>query len=352
MKRARFGRLWLTALAGIGLLATHGSLSAQATGQINGTVTAEGGNPLSGASVSVAGTSIGGVTGPNGRFTLSGVPAGQHTLRASMIGYAEGTTTVTVVSGQTANAAISLTAEAVVLEGIVAVGYGTQRQETLTGAVSAVSGEELVNVPAANVSNTIAGKLPGVVTINSSGEPGYDGASIRIRGNHTLGDNSPLVVIDGVPGRAGGLDRLDPQDIESISVLKDASAAIYGSRAANGVILVTTKRGRAGAPTFTASFNQGFNQPTRLPEMADAATYLTMLNEINQYRGREPAYSEEEIANYRDPNADPWLYPNTDWFGEVIKPVSLQSRAQLGLRGGAERIRYYLSLGAQGQDGY
>jgi TonB-linked SusC/RagA family outer membrane protein len=154
-----------------------------------------------------------------------------------------------------------------------------------------------------------------------------------------------------VADRSGGLERLNPQDIASISVLKDASAAIYGARAANGVILVTTKRGTSGAPQLSVNVNQGFNQPTRLPEMADAVTYMTMLNEIDLYRDREPTFSQEEIDHYRNGD-DPWLYPNTDWFDAVIKPMSLQRRGDVSLRGGADRIKYYLSLGGQTQDGY
>src|SRR5207244_9884655 len=141
------------------------------------------------------------------------------------------------------------------------------------------AGKDLQSVPNVNVSNMITGKLPGVITINTSGEPGYDGASIRIRGNHTLNDNRPLVVVDGVADRVGGLERLDPRDIESISVLKDASAAIYGARAANGVILVTTKRGRSGvvqAPQLTVNINQGLNHPKRTHTSAAAATSMTL----------------------------------------------------------------------------
>lgn len=352
MKGLRYGKRWLLAIVAAALLASHGSLSAQATGQVTGTVTGDDGSPLSGASVTVQGTGIVGLTDADGRYTLTGVPAGQQTLQASMIGYTQATTTVTVTAGQSATANLVLSASAVQLEGIVAVGYGTQRKATLTGSVSAISGDAIENTPAVNVSNTIGGRLPGVVTVNSSGEPGYDGSSIRIRGSQTLNNNSPLIVIDGVPDRAGGLERLNPQDIESISVLKDASAAIYGSRAANGVILITTKRGRPGAPQLSMNINQGFNQPTRIPEMADAATYMEMLNEIDIYRGRQPRYSQDEIANYRDPNADPWLYPNTDWFDEVIKPLSTQTRGDISLRGGAERVSYYLSLGGLTEDGF
>jgi TonB-linked SusC/RagA family outer membrane protein len=351
MKRLRFATHWLLAVTTAGLLAAPGSLAAQATGQVTGSVTAEDGRPLSGASVSITGTDIGALTNATGRYSLPAVPSGQHTVQATLIGYGSASATVSVAAGQTATADLQLTSQALELEGIVAVGYGTQRKETLTGSVSAVSGEEIKDIPTTNVSNMLGGKLPGVVTVNSSGEPGYDGSSIRIRGNHTLNNNDPLIVIDGVPDRQGGLDRLNPQDIESISVLKDASAAIYGSRAANGVILVTTKRGGSGEPQLTASFNQGFNQPTQLPEMADAATYMTMLNEIDLYRNREPRYTENQIEQHRI-GADPWLYPDTDWFDAVIKPLSLQSRGDVGLRGGSDRIQYYLSLDGLTEDGY
>src|SRR5699024_7236165 len=135
-----------------------------------------------------------------------------------------------------------------------------------------------------------------------------------------------------------------PGDIEDISVLKDASAAIYGAQAANGVILVTTKRGKIGAPEFNLSINQGFSQPTRLPEMADAATYLTMLNEIDIYNNREPAVSQEVIEKHRN-QTDPWLYPDTDYFDEVLKPMSFQTKANMSIAGGSESMRYFLSFG-------
>jgi TonB-linked SusC/RagA family outer membrane protein len=343
---------WATLLCLAVLFQPLSEARAQGTGQVSGTVTGAANAPLSGVSVNVTGTARTSVTGADGRYTITGVPAGAHSVRASRIGYTEATVQVTVAAGQTATANFQMTtAEAVQLEGIVAVGYGTQAKATLSGAVASVDGTVLEKAPTANMSNTLAGKLPGVVTINTSGEPGYDGSSIRIRGNHTLNDNSPLVVIDGVPGREGGLERLDPQDVESISVLKDASAAIYGSRAANGVILVTTKRGTNGSPQLSLNFNQGFNQPTRLPKMADAATYMTMLNEVDLYKNQAPRYTQEEIDHYRNGD-DPWLYPNTDWFDAVIKPMSQQRRGDVSLRGGADRIKYYLSLGGQTQDGY
>lgn len=319
---------------------------------VTGRVTdSQSGQPIAGANVSVEGTSLGALTDPAGRYVISAVPAGPQRLRAFRIGYVPVVEEVTLTTGETSSVDFTLEAEAIQLEGIVAVGYGSQRKETLTGAVSAVSGEVIEKAPVINTSNAIAGAVPGVVVTTSSGEPGYDGSTIRIRGNHTLNNNNPLIVVDGVPNRAGGLDRLNPQDIESISVLKDASAAIYGAQAANGVILVTTKRGRDGVPRVEVDINQGFNQPTRVPEMADAATYLTMLNEIEMYRGRAAAYSDEEIANYRA-GADPWLYPDTDWYGEALKTMSFQTTGNARLTGGSERLRYFLSLGGLTEDGY
>lgn len=316
--------------------------------QVQGSVTDRTtGEPLAGATVVVKGTSVGTATGIDGTYSLS-VPSSQDTLVFSFVGFIS---QEIAINGRSQ---IDVGLEVLLLETeeVVVVGYGAQRKETLTGSVSAISGEELRKIPAVNVSNTIGGKLPGVVTITSSGEPGYDGSTIRIRGNHTLNDNSPLVVIDGVPGRSGGLERLNPNDIESISVLKDASAAIYGSRAANGVILITTKRGRDSArPNLSFNFNQGFNQPTRIPEMADAATYLTMLNEIDMYRNRQPSYSEEVIEAHRN-GTDPWLYPDTDWFHEALKPMSMQTKADMSLSGGTGGLGYYLSLGGLTEDGY
>ena len=341
-------------LRGTTILVRAGSEPAQGD-TLTGRVTDTTGVALAGVRVSVVGTRFGAVTGPDGRYAIADVPPGTYRVQARLIGYAVAeVASLVLTAGQTATADFRLVPQAIELNPVVAVGYGEQRKATLTGSVSAVQGEQIQGVPTVNVSNTLGGQLPGLVTVNQSGEPGYDGATIRIRGNHTLNDNSALIVIDGVADRVGGLERLDPQDIENISVLKDASAAIYGARAANGVILITTKRGRSGAPQppqLTVNINQGFNHPTRTPQMADAATYMTMLNEINLYRNLPPAYTADQIQKTRE-GADPWLYPNTDWFGAVIKPMSLQTRGNVALRGSGERIGYYLSLGGLTEDGY
>ena len=324
----------------------------EAQGSITGTVTdSAAGTPLTGVSVSVVGTALTGRTDAAGRYVVGSVPPGTQRLRVRRLGYAPADKSVAVREGEQAVADFRLRTSAVELQEVVAVGYGEQTKATLTGSVSAVQGRELKTVPTVNLSNTVAGKLPGVVTVNRSGEPGYDDATIRVRGDHTLNDNSALIVIDGVPDRVGGLARLNPDDIESISVLKDATAAIYGARAANGVILITTKRGSGSKPELTASFDMGVNHPTRLPQMADAATYMTMLDEIDTYRNQTPRYSADLIQKYRQ-GGDPWMYPNTDWFGAVIKPMSPQNVGHVSLRGSADRLGYYISLGRQNEDGY
>src|SRR5690606_22131451 len=199
--------------------------------------------------------------------------------------------------------------------------------------------------------NTLVGRIPGVMALNQGGEPGYDGSRILIRGRNTLNaDNAgPLVVIDGIPDR-GGMGRLDANDIESVSILKDASAAIYGSRSANGVILITTKRGITGEPRINYNFNQGFVTPTKLPEMADAALYSQLQNEILEYGGDPARWSEEDIQKFRD-GSDPWRYPNSDWIDELISPSALQNKHSLSIRGGTEKVKYYASLGSLFQDG-
>lgn len=207
---------------------------------IKGIVVDATGEPLIGVNVSVKGTTIGIITDIDGKYTLE-VPT-NATLVFSYIGYR--TQELSVGNQTTIN--ITMQEDTQNIDEVVVVGYGVQKKETVTGSVSTLKGDDLVKSPVANLSNAIAGKMSGVVTYQRSGEPGYDGATIRIRGSNTLGNNDPLIVIDGVAARAGGLERLDPNEIETMSVLKDASAAIYGARAANGVILITTKRDAQG----------------------------------------------------------------------------------------------------------
>lgn len=338
---------------------------------VKGKVTDEKGDALPGVSVLVKGTSTGTVTDNSGNYTVS-VPSDQATLVFSFIGYVSREVAV----NQQSVINMSLNVDAKVLGEVIVVGYGVQKKETITGSVVSVKGADLVKSPAVNLSNSLAGRLPGVVAVNRSGEPGYDGSSIRIRGANTLNNNDALIVIDGIPNRTGGFDRINPADIESISVLKDASAAIYGSRAANGVILITTKRGKTGKPELSYSFNQGWSQPTVIPKLANAAQYVSMLNDLDIYQlpvaqwaaaneaykttgvytgptgqQRKAPFSPSDIQKYQD-GSDPWLYPNTDWYDATLKPWSPQSRHNLQLTGGTENLKYVASLGYQNQDAF
>lgn len=309
---------------------------------VQGTVTDSLGEALPGVSINIQGTDKGTVTDGAGKYILA--DAGNNdVLVFSYIGFDQ----QIVPIGGRSEINIVLQRNNTGLGEVVVVGYGTQKKATVTGAISSVKGEVLQQSPAINFTNTLAGRLPGLVTVNSTGEPGRDNPTIRIRGVNTLRDNSVLIVVDGVQDR--DITSLRPEDIESVTVLKDASGAIYGSRAANGVILITTKRGRSGRPEVTLNLNYGISKPTVIPEMADAATYATMMNEIYEYDGQSPAYTPEEIQKFRD-GSDPWRYPNTDWFGAVFKPSTPQTRSDISIRGGNESMRYFLSGGYSLQD--
>ena len=312
---------------------------------ISGTVTDESGEPLIGVNISVKGTTLGNMTDIDGKYTLS-VPSANSVLTFSYIGYR--TVEVTVGSNRTINQVLAEDTQ--MIDEVVVVGYGVQRKVTVTGSVASVTGEQLKASPTTNLSNAMVGRMPGVIGWQRTDEPGSGGSTIRIRGTNSLGHKDPLVVIDGVPGREGGMDRINPNEIESMSVLKDASAAIYGSRAANGVILITTKRGKEGKPTITYTGNAGFSQATRYPEVTNAFEYATMVNDIDRYSGRAPRYTDEDLRMWQD-GSDPWGHPDTDWFRETIKDVSPTYRHDLNLSGGNDRVKFFVSLQTNGEDG-
>lgn len=369
MKISTYARL--LSLTFLMCLFNLGTAQAQ-TKEVSGVViSGEDNLPLPGVSILLKGSTSGTVTDVDGKFRIS-VTSDQSVLVFSFIGF----TTQEVLVGARSEISVTLGPDMKSLAEVIVVGYGEQKKETITGSVATVKGSELAKSPAVNLSNSIAGRMPGVVAVNRSGEPGYDGSAIRIRGSNTLGNNDALIVIDGIPARAGGIDRLNPNDIESISVLKDASAAIYGSRAANGVILVTTKRGKSGIPELTFQVNQGWAQPTVIPDLADAAQYAGMLNDLDIYalpvsewaaanqaykqngqylrpngQVRRAPYRPEEIELYRN-GSDPWLYPNTNWYEETLKTWSPQTRMNAQLVGGNDNVRYMTSIGYQDQDGY
>jgi TonB-linked SusC/RagA family outer membrane protein len=327
------------------LCITHSLIHAQSVKTIAGIVVDESGEPLIGVNVVVKGASTGNVTDIDGNYSINITGTNAVTLIFSYVGYI----TQEVPTGGRSRIDITLSQNTKELGDVVVVGYGVQKRTTITGAVSSVKGDEINIAPVTNASNALAGRIPGVLSYQRSGEPGKDGSTIRIRGVNTFGDTAPLVVVDGVPGRS--LERIDANSIENITVLKDASAAIYGSRAANGVILITTKRGSEGKPEIDIKYNQGFNQPTRIPEMCDAVEYATMMNELNEYRGIAPRYTPDEIQKFGD-GSDPWRYPNVDYFKETFKSWSMQNDLNVSLSGGSERVNYYVSAGFKNQDGY
>jgi TonB-linked SusC/RagA family outer membrane protein len=327
---------------------------------------------LQGVTVQVKGATTATVTDADGNFTIN-APA-NATLVFSNVGYASQEVKV----GNRSSLNVQLESATQQLTDVVVVGYGTQRKVTVTGSVAAVKGTELDKSPTTNLSNSLAGRLPGITAIQSSGEPGFDGSTIRIRGTNTMGNSGPLVVIDGVPDRAGGLDRLNPADIESMSVLKDASAAIYGARAANGVILITTKQGKTGKPTVSYDFNNGWLQPTVVPKMGNAAQYAELLNEqrlfsnvpyqqwgagwealksTGTYTRTDNAqkvdaiYSPEDLQKFRN-GSSPLTHPNTDWYKSVFKTWTNQQDHTVQVSGGTEAVRFLSTVHYQDQGAY
>ncbi|HEX2191150.1 MAG TPA: TonB-dependent receptor [Longimicrobiaceae bacterium] len=336
------------------------------TGRITGTVTeGQTTRPLAGATVTVPNTTLTAVTGEDGQYTLANVPAGSRVVRASMIGYGAQEQTVTVAAGQAATASFALQAEAISLEGLVAVGYGTQRRRDLTGAVASVNMSAVENKPVTSIDQLLQGTAPGVQVNQASSAPG-GGISIRVRGGTSVSEsvsNEPLYVIDGFPvevdytadnnrlggGRASGittptnpLTTLNPRDIESIEVLKDASAtAIYGSRAANGVVLITTRRGQAGAPRVNFEASTGIQTVTRRYDLLTGPEYAAFANEWAASQELEPIY------------ANPGAVPSTDWQSEIFRRAPLQSY-QLSVTGGSSgdnATRYAVSGGYFDQEG-
>lgn len=314
---------------------------------VSGIVTDTHEEPLPGVTVMIQGTTVGTQTNVDGSYTLSDVRP-EDVLEFSFVGMA----TREVRVGDQTEINIVMRIEAIGLDEVIAIGYGTQTRANVIGSVTAVRSEELTSSPVSRVSNMLAGRLPGGIFMQESGHPGADAASIRVRGNATLGNNSPLIVIDGIAGR--DLNSLHPDDIESVTVLKDASAAIYGARAANGVILITTKRGTVDTPaTFTYGFYEGVLSPTMLPEMADAVTYAEMIREYQTYQGTDESnmrYSLEDIEKYKS-GEYPWTHPNTDWYDAALRDYSSTRHHNLSVTGGTEDVSYYGSFGTQMDDG-
>lgn len=308
------------------------------TGKVTDSSTGE---PLPGVNIVIKGTTTGTNSNTDGNYLL--IADRNAILVFSFIGYSS----QEVVVGGRSSVDVALASDVTGLEEVVVIGYGTQKKATVTGSVVSTKGEELVKSQTHNLINSLPGILPGVIVNSRTGEPGNENITMYIRGRSTTGNNDPLIIIDGV--ERGNLELLNSNDIESINVLKDASAAIYGARAANGVILVTTKRGKTEKATINLSYNQGYSQPTRTLKMADSYTFAKVYNEIEVGAGRSPKYTDAELQKYKngsDPN-----YPNTDWYDYMTKPLTSQHITNLSVSGGSEKLKYYLSIGEKAQEG-
>lgn len=331
------------------------------TGRIAGAVTGTDGQPLSAANIVVAGTTISASTGPDGRYVLPAVPAGSHMLRATRVGYAPDSTTITMATGQSVEASFRLRVTAVQLEGVVTVGYGTQSRREVSGAVSTIQGDALRQVVSANPLDAIKGRIPGVDITATSFDPGA-AQQIRIRGTRSItAETNPLYVVDGVP-ITGDLRDIDQNSIASIDVLKDASAAaVYGSRGANGVVMITTKRGGAlGRTEFTVNTSYGTSRVRKEVDMMDAQQFANFRRE--SYRNSNTAAYATACANYvADPAAcdavalDPTMRANlaagvnTNWQDLMLRQGNL-SNTQIGFSGGNAMTRFRAGFGYLGQN--
>ena len=319
--------------------------------KLSGIVRDESGEPIIGASVLVKGTKVGTVTNAEGEFSLD-VPA-SGMLVISYMGFA----TREVPIKNNSNLKITLNEdEAQNLNEVVVVGYGTQKKASVTGAIASVTTRDLVQTPQANISNMLVGKMPGLIAMQRSGAPGEDNSTLLIRGVSTFSDNTaPLVMIDGV--ERPNYNGLDPNEIESVSILKDASAtAIYGVRGANGVILITTRKGQKGKPHLSYSGNVAVQSPTALPHYLNSAQYCEMYNEAlkndayTKGTAYVPRFSDEDIKLYRD-GTDPIMHPNTDWVGTFLRKASLRTQHNFNISGGTDRVKYFISAGFFNQGG-
>ncbi|MEC5142900.1 TonB-dependent receptor [Chitinophaga sp. 212800010-3] len=301
---------------------------------ISGTVRDAIGNPLPGVTVRVSRTGKGMVTSTVGRYSVDAEPL--DTLEFSFVGYKKQLQPVR----NRLEMDVIMEAQEGGLNEVVVVGFGKQRKISLIGAQTGVKVEELKQ-PVRNLSTLLAGRLAGIVGVQRSGEPGYDDAEVWIRGISTFTNSRPLVLVDGIERP---FSNIDPEDIESFNILKDASAtAVYGVRGANGVIVITTKSGKAQKVQINADLNKGITQFTRLPKYADGVTYMKMANEANLTRGGTAQYSDEAIRKTAS-GEDPELYPNVNWINEIFRKHGSNKRANVNLRGGTDITNYYVSV--------
>ena len=300
-------------------------------------------DPIAGAAVMLQATNVGSITDSEGNYVI-GVSDPDGILVVSFLGYKS---QEAAIHNRT-KIDFDLAEDAQSLEDVVVVGYGAQKKASVTGAMSLVTTEELAKVTTPSLANALGGAMPGVITRQASGEPGYDGATILIRGLGTWGTASPLVLVDGIER---DINLINTAEIESFSVLKDASAtAVYGMRGANGVILINTKKGKIGRPKISLRMEATQLHGLRFPDYIDGGDFATLMNEACQVGGVQQPWQPEEIRKFRD-GSDPYLYPNVNWTDEVLKKNSFQTMNDLSVSGGNETVRYYVNVGFLSQGG-
>jgi len=317
---------------------------------VSGTVKDKLGKEIPGVSIIIKGTTNGVSTTADGKYAIT-VPKAGTTLVFSFIGMT--TQEFLITKSETLNVTLDEAANS--LNDVVIVGFGSQKRRNVTGSVATVNSKQLVQTPVGDLSNALAGRTPGLITKQPSGEPGADGTQIFIRGNSTFGGGTmePLFVIDGIVRSGRDFGQMDPNEIESVSILKDASsAAIFGVKGANGVVLVTTKRGKAGQLSANYSFNYGFSQVTRLPDALGSYEYAVLYNEakLNDNPNATPEFSLDRLESFRNGN-DPDVNPNTNWMDLVLGGTAPRMQHNLSLSGGTEKTKYFTSFGYLDEDG-
>lgn len=309
---------------------------------VKGTIVDSNGEPIIGATVVVVGgkANEGAISDLDGNFNIN-VPGGGK-IKVTYIGYEP--QTLIARNGMK----VILKDEATSLQGVEVVAYGVQKKVTVTGAISSVKGEDLVRTPVGSVNNVLAGQLSGVTTVQYSGEPGSDAASVFVRGQATFNDSAPLVQVDGVER---SMSDIDPDEIESITVLKDASAtAVFGVRGANGVVLITTKRGKEGKTRVDVSTQWSVLSPTKMVEQASSYDYALYYNQMDDNDGLAHMFSDDVIQKFKD-GSDPIRFPSVKWDEYIMKSATLQSKHNVNISGGTKNVRYFINLGYYTQGG-
>jgi TonB-linked SusC/RagA family outer membrane protein len=309
---------------------------------ISGTVTDEStGESLPGVHVLVQGTDRGTITDINGKYNISAAPG--DLLSFSFIGYENKEIQV----GNETIISVTLGQDATALKEVVVVGYGSQEKATVTGSISSIETKEIKQSPAANLAVALTGRLPGLTSIQQGGEPGRDASLLYLRGRGTINGQNPLVLVDGVER---DLEYIDPNEVESITILKDASStAVFGVRGANGVILVTTKRGTKGRPDISYTSEYGLQSFTREPDFINSHEFALLKNQAAEMDGEAPVYSEEAIQKFKE-GGNP-LYPNNNWREMLLHKYVPQIRHNLNLSGGGDDVQYFVNVGYLNQSG-